>query len=132
MDDFNIDDYKIKDTEMTNADAIDHLERIIKFYEETHSNHFLLGIARGLLDSAQDRDKDAQASFVITDFIKTFGSPEMMDRLSNGEGEEKTEDTCDWIRTNDVYSMRDVPESAHSKFRAICEEEISKLKDVQD
>ena len=54
-----------------------------------------------------------------------------MDKLS-GEGEEKTEDTCDWVRANSTYSMRDVPESAPSKFRALCEEEIAKFKNVQD
>ena len=62
-------------------------------------------------------------------FIADFGNPEMMDKLA---GEEKTEDTCDWVRANSVYSMRDVPESAPSRFRALCEEEIKKFKDVQD
>ncbi len=66
---------------------------------------------------------------MITDFVEEFGSPEMMDKLS---GDEKTEDTCDWSRANDIYSMRDVPESAPSKFRALCEEEIAKYKDAQD
>lgn len=129
MEDFNIEDYKIQKTEMTNGDAVDGLENIVKFLEGTHRNHFLLGAARRLLDDAKKEDPNAQASFLITDFVEEFGKPEMMDKLS---GDEKTEDTCDWIRANDVYSMRDVPESAPSKFRALCEEEIAKYKDAQD
>lgn len=129
MDDFNIEDYKIQKTEMTNGDAVDGLENIVKFLEDTHRNHFLLGAARRLLDDTKKEDPNAQANFLVTNFVEEFGSPEMMDKLSGSE--EKTEDTCDWIRANDTYSMRDVPESAPSKFRALCEEEIAKFKDVQ-
>ena len=47
----------------------------------------------------------------------------------------KLEDTCDWTTNgsnNNFYSMRDVPtaESAKSKFRTLCEEEIEKSKNV--
>lgn len=130
MDDFNIDDYKIQDVEMTYADAVDHLERMVKFLEDTHQNHFLAKIARQLLDDAEKQDPKDQANFAITNFIQDFGNPEMMDKLS---GEEKTEDVCDWNRVNSTYSMRDVPESAPaSKFRALCEEAIKRLDDVQD
>lgn len=132
MDDFNIEDYKIhnpgNDFEMTYRDAVDHLERAVKFLEDTHKNHFLLGVARQLLDDAKAKNPDDQADFATVNFIADFGNPEMMDKLA---GEEKTEDTCDWIRANSVYSMRDVPESAPSRFRALCEEEIAKFKDVQ-
>lgn len=121
--DFNLDDYKIKKTEMTYGDAVDGLENIIKFLEGTHKNHFILGAARRLLDDAQKQDQNEQANWFITDFVEQFGSPEMMTKL---------EDTCDWVRANNVYSMRDVPESAPSKFRALCEEEIAKFKDVQE
>ena len=140
MDDFNIEDYKIhnlaNDYQMTYRDAIDHLERSIEFLEGTHKNHFLLGIARQLLDDAKTHNPDDQADFATVNFIADFGNPEMMDKLAGDDetnnGEEKTEDTCDWVRANSTYSMRDVPESAPSKFRALCEEEIAKFKNVQD
>lgn len=125
MGDFNIDDYKVQQgVEMTYADAVDHLERMIKFLEDTHRNHFLLGAARRLLDDAKAANPDDQVDFVTAGFIRDFGEPEMMDQLS---GEEKQEDTCDWNRAHSTYSMMDVPESAPSKFRAVCEEEIAKL-----
>lgn len=133
MEDFNIDDYRIhnpgNDFEMTYRDAVDHLERAVKFLEDTHKNHFLLGVARQLLDDAKAKNPDDQADFATVNFITDFGNPEMMDKLAS---EEKTEDTCDWVRANSIYSMRDVPESAPSRFRALCEEEIKKFKDVQD
>lgn len=124
MEDFNIDDYKIKyGAEMTYRDAIDHLERMIEWLENTHKNHFLLGVARQLLEDAKGHDPEEKADFATTSFIEDFGNPDMMTKL---------EDTCDWVRANSTYSMRDVPESAPSKFRALCEEEIEKIKDVQD
>jgi len=138
MADFNIEDYKIhnpeNDYQMTYRDAVDHLERSVDFLEGTHRNHFLLGVARQLLDDAKKRNPDDQADFATVNFIADFGNPEMMDKLA-GEGEEKTEDICDWTTNNtgnNFYSMRDVPESAPSKFRALCEEEIAKYRDVQD
>ena len=124
MEDFNIDDYKIKyGAEMTYRDAIDHLERMIEWLENTHKNHFLLGVARQLLEDAKRHDPEEKADFTTTSFIEDFGNPDMMTKL---------EDTCDWVRANSTYSMRDVPESAPSKFRVLCEEEIAKIKDVQD
>lgn len=123
MADFNIEDYKVQQgAPMTYRDAVDHLERIIKFLEDTHKNHFLLGIARQTLEDAQKQNPDDQADFATINVIKTTGSPDMMAKL---------EDTCDWTANgsnNNFYSMRDVPtaESGKSKFRAVCEEEINK------
>ena len=124
MEDFNIDDYKIKfGAEMTYRDAVDHLERMIKWLEDTHKNHFLLDIARQLLEDAKKSNPDDQADFATVNFIEDFGNPDMMTKL---------EDTCDWVRANSTYSMRDIPESAPSKFRVLCEEEIAKFKNVQE
>lgn len=124
MADFNVEDYKIQKTPMTYGDAVDGLENIIKFLEGTHKNHFILGAARRLLDDANKEDPNKEANVFISDFVENFGSPEMMTKL---------EDTCDWTTNgsnNNFYSMRDVPtaESAKSKFRALCEQEIEKIK----
>ena len=116
---------------MTNAEASKGLEKLIKFYED-NQQHMLLGAARQLLNDANKADPEAEANLAISHFVEQLSSPEMMKKLGRSD-EVKNEDSCDWTANgsnNNFYSMRDVPtaESCKSKFRALCEQEIEKIK----
>lgn len=111
MEDFDIEDYKIKTTQMTYGDAIDGLENIIKSIEDSGKNHFLLKIARQLLDDAKKQDKNKQADFATVDFVENFGSPEMMSQL---------ESIGDFDCTAGTYGL------SEKNFGERCREEIKK------
>ncbi len=108
---------------MTNAEAAQGLEKLIKFYED-NQKHMLLGIARQLYDDASNKDPEAEANLAIAHFVE---------QMTKSSDNPKTEDSCDWTvngSNNNFYSMRDIPtsESTKSRFRALCEQEIEKIK----